>query len=66
MLAGVVGGPTIGTPKKVWDWVFGIDIGGVVNDKLLVVGEHQVRAYSLTQIDPLFGTVKQKYMRLPI
>ena len=30
--AGVVGGPTIGTPKKVWDWVFGIDIGGVVND----------------------------------
>ena len=29
--AGVVGGPTIGTPKKVWDWVFGIDIGGVVN-----------------------------------
>ncbi|MFZ1062596.1 MAG: SDR family NAD(P)-dependent oxidoreductase [Acidimicrobiales bacterium] len=29
--AGVVGGPTIGTPKKVWDWVMGIDIGGVVN-----------------------------------
>jgi NAD(P)-dependent dehydrogenase (short-subunit alcohol dehydrogenase family) len=29
--AGVVGGPTIGTPKKVWDWVFGIDIGGIVN-----------------------------------
>jgi NAD(P)-dependent dehydrogenase (short-subunit alcohol dehydrogenase family) len=29
--AGVVGGPSIGTPKKVWDWVFSIDIGGVVN-----------------------------------
>ena len=29
--AGVVGGPTIGTPKKVWDWVLGIKINGVVN-----------------------------------
>jgi NAD(P)-dependent dehydrogenase (short-subunit alcohol dehydrogenase family) len=29
--AGVVGGPTIGTPKKVWDWVLGININGVVN-----------------------------------
>ena len=29
--AGVVGGPTIGTPKKVWDWVLGIDVGGIVN-----------------------------------
>jgi NAD(P)-dependent dehydrogenase (short-subunit alcohol dehydrogenase family) len=29
--AGVVGGPVIGTPKSVWDWVLGINIDGVVN-----------------------------------
>ena len=29
--AGVVGGPTIGTPKAVWDWVFRVNIDGVVN-----------------------------------
>ena len=29
--AGVVGGPCIATPKKVWDWVFSINIDGVVN-----------------------------------
>lgn len=29
--AGVVGGPCIGTPKKVWDWVLGINVDGVVN-----------------------------------
>lgn len=29
--AGVVGGPAIGTPKKVWDWVMGVNVDGVVN-----------------------------------
>ena len=29
--AGVAGGATIGTPKKIWDWVLGVDLDGVVN-----------------------------------
>ena len=29
--AGVVGGPALGTPKKVWDWVMGVNLDGVVN-----------------------------------
>jgi NAD(P)-dependent dehydrogenase (short-subunit alcohol dehydrogenase family) len=29
--AGVVGGPTIGTPKKVWDWVMSVNVDGVIN-----------------------------------
>jgi len=29
--AGVVGGPAIGTPKKVWDWVMGVNVDGVIN-----------------------------------
>jgi NAD(P)-dependent dehydrogenase (short-subunit alcohol dehydrogenase family) len=29
--AGVGGGPTIGTPKKVWDWVMSVNLDGVVN-----------------------------------
>lgn len=29
--AGVGGGPTIGTPKAVWDWVLGVNVDGVVN-----------------------------------
>ena len=29
--AGVGGGATIGTPKKVWDWVMGVNLDGVVN-----------------------------------
>jgi NAD(P)-dependent dehydrogenase (short-subunit alcohol dehydrogenase family) len=29
--AGVVGGPTIGTPKKVWDWVLRVNVDGVIN-----------------------------------
>ncbi len=29
--AGVVGGPSIGTPKKVWDWVMGVNFDGVNN-----------------------------------
>jgi NAD(P)-dependent dehydrogenase (short-subunit alcohol dehydrogenase family) len=29
--AGVVGGPAIGTPKEVWDWVMGVNVDGVVN-----------------------------------
>jgi NAD(P)-dependent dehydrogenase (short-subunit alcohol dehydrogenase family) len=29
--AGVVGGPVLGTPKKVWDWVMGVNVDGVVN-----------------------------------
>ncbi|MDE3082223.1 MAG: SDR family NAD(P)-dependent oxidoreductase [Acidobacteriota bacterium] len=29
--AGVGGGPTIGTPKAVWDWVMGVNVDGVVN-----------------------------------
>jgi NAD(P)-dependent dehydrogenase (short-subunit alcohol dehydrogenase family) len=29
--AGVVGGPSIGTPKKVWDWVMGVNVDGVIN-----------------------------------
>ena len=29
--AGVAGGATIGTPKKIWDWVLGVDLNGVVN-----------------------------------
>ncbi|MGH9019959.1 MAG: SDR family NAD(P)-dependent oxidoreductase [Acidimicrobiales bacterium] len=29
--AGVVGGPTIGTPKAVWDWVMSVNVDGVVN-----------------------------------
>jgi NAD(P)-dependent dehydrogenase (short-subunit alcohol dehydrogenase family) len=29
--AGVVGGPALGTPKKVWDWVMGVNVDGVVN-----------------------------------
>jgi NAD(P)-dependent dehydrogenase (short-subunit alcohol dehydrogenase family) len=29
--AGVVGGPCIGTPKKVWDWVMGVNVDGVIN-----------------------------------
>ena len=29
--AGVAAGPTIGTPKKVWDWVLGVNVDGVVN-----------------------------------
>jgi NAD(P)-dependent dehydrogenase (short-subunit alcohol dehydrogenase family) len=27
----VVGGPAIGTPKKVWDWVMGVNVDGVIN-----------------------------------
>ncbi|MGC8509968.1 MAG: SDR family NAD(P)-dependent oxidoreductase [Acidimicrobiales bacterium] len=29
--AGVGGGATIGTPKAVWDWVLGVNLGGVIN-----------------------------------
>ena len=29
--AGVAGGLTIGTPKKVWDWVLGVNLDGVIN-----------------------------------
>ena len=29
--AGVGGGPTIGTPKSVWDWVMGVNVDGVIN-----------------------------------
>jgi len=29
--AGVVGGPAIGTPKKVWDWVMSVNVDGVIN-----------------------------------
>jgi len=29
--AGVGAGPAIGTPKKVWDWVLGVNVDGVVN-----------------------------------
>ena len=29
--AGVAGGLTIGTPKKVWDWVLGVNLEGVIN-----------------------------------
>lgn len=29
--AGVVGGPSIGTPKKVWDWVMSVNVDGVIN-----------------------------------
>ncbi|MGB8196761.1 MAG: SDR family NAD(P)-dependent oxidoreductase [Acidimicrobiales bacterium] len=29
--AGVAGGATIGTPKKVWDWVMSVNLDGVVN-----------------------------------
>ena len=29
--AGVVGGPAIGTPKGVWDWVLGVNLDGVIN-----------------------------------
>ncbi|MEI6736704.1 MAG: SDR family NAD(P)-dependent oxidoreductase, partial [Actinomycetes bacterium] len=29
--AGVGAGPTIGTPKKVWDWVMSVNVDGVVN-----------------------------------
>jgi NAD(P)-dependent dehydrogenase (short-subunit alcohol dehydrogenase family) len=29
--AGVGGGPTIGTPKAVWDWVMGVNVDGVIN-----------------------------------
>jgi NAD(P)-dependent dehydrogenase (short-subunit alcohol dehydrogenase family) len=29
--AGVAAGPAIGTPKKVWDWVLGVNLDGVIN-----------------------------------
>lgn len=29
--AGVAGGLTIATPKKVWDWVLGVNLDGVIN-----------------------------------
>ena len=29
--AGVGGGPAIGTPKAVWDWVMGVNVDGVIN-----------------------------------
>jgi NAD(P)-dependent dehydrogenase (short-subunit alcohol dehydrogenase family) len=29
--AGVAGGATIGTPKKIWDWVMSVNLNGVVN-----------------------------------
>ena len=29
--AGVGGGPAIGTPKAVWDWVMGVNVDGIVN-----------------------------------
>jgi NAD(P)-dependent dehydrogenase (short-subunit alcohol dehydrogenase family) len=29
--AGVGGGMTIGTPKKMWDWVLDVNLGGVIN-----------------------------------
>jgi NAD(P)-dependent dehydrogenase (short-subunit alcohol dehydrogenase family) len=29
--AGVAGGATIGTPKKIWDWVLSVNLDGVVN-----------------------------------
>jgi NAD(P)-dependent dehydrogenase (short-subunit alcohol dehydrogenase family) len=29
--AGVGAGPAIGTPKKVWDWVMGVNVDGVIN-----------------------------------
>jgi len=29
--AGVGGGPTITTPPAVWDWVFGVNVDGVIN-----------------------------------
>jgi len=29
--AGVAAGPTIGTPLKVWDWVMGVNVNGIVN-----------------------------------
>lgn len=29
--AGVAAGPAIGTPKKVWDWVMGVNVDGIIN-----------------------------------
>jgi len=29
--AGVVGGPALGTPKSVWDWVMAVNVDGVIN-----------------------------------
>jgi len=29
--AGVAAGPVIGTPKKVWDWVMGVNVDGIIN-----------------------------------
>jgi len=29
--AGVAAGPTIGTPKKIWDWVLDVNVEGVIN-----------------------------------
>ena len=29
--AGVAAGPAIGTPKKIWDWVLGVNLDGVIN-----------------------------------
>ncbi len=29
--AGVAGGSTIGTPKKIWDWVLSVNLDGVIN-----------------------------------
>ena len=29
--AGVAAGPTIGTPKAIWDWVLGVNVDGVIN-----------------------------------
>jgi NAD(P)-dependent dehydrogenase (short-subunit alcohol dehydrogenase family) len=29
--AGVAGGALLGTPKKVWDWVMGVNVDGIIN-----------------------------------
>jgi len=37
-----------------------------MNDMAYRIDCGEIMVESLAQIDPLFGTVKQKYMRLPI
>ena len=61
--AGVVGGPVLGTPKAVWDWVWGVNVNGVVNGinvfvpHFLEQGEgHVVNTASLAGLGGVPGT----------
>ena len=53
--AGVAGGSTIGTPKKIWDWVMSVNLEGVVNGmgNMFVEVDEPLRRSSVEAVDRL-------------